>query len=254
MAGRVCYTDGMEDTRRMADLPEGDRPRERLLRLGAGALSDAELLAILLRTGVTGCNVHELARRLASALGGLAGLRTHDAPSLAAFVRREPSLRGVGPDKLATLLAALEVGARVFRPDAKALRKPILRAAQVAELMFSESTRLAREGFWALFLDRRRVPLRPVPDLITLGLGAQTLIDPQTLFRKAVMLDAHSLILVHNHPSGDVSPSAQDVETTRALVAAGRVLGIPVLDHVIVGRPDVSPTYLSLRAKELCAF
>ncbi len=238
----------------MADLPEGDRPRERLFRLGPAALSDAELLAILLRTGIAGCNVHELARRLATALGGLAGLRTYDAASLAAFVRQEPALRGIGPDKLATLQAALEVGARVFRPDAKALRKPILRALQVAELMFAESSRLAREGFWALFLDRRRVPLRPEPDLLTLGLGAQTLIDPQTLFRKAVMLDAHCLILVHNHPSGDVTPSAQDVETTRALVAAGRVLGIPVLDHVIVGRPDVSPSYFSLRTHDLCAF
>ena len=125
---------------------------------------------------------------------------------------------------------------------------------QVAELMFAESTRLAREGFWAIFLDRRRVPLRPEPDLLTLGLGAQTLIDPQTLFRKAVMFDAHGLILVHNHPSGDVSPSTQDVETTRALITAGRVLGIPVLDHVIVGRPDISPSYFSLRTHELCDF
>ena len=244
----------MDDTRKMADLPACDRPRERLLRLGPAALSDAELLAILLRTGVTGCNVHELARRLAAALGGLAGLRTHDAATLTAFVRQDPALRGIGPDKLATLHAALEVGARVFRPDAKALRKPILRATQVAELMFAESTRLTREGFWALFLDRRHVPLRPEPELLTLGLGAQTLIDPQTLFRKAVMMGAHSLILVHNHPSGDVSPSAQDIETTRALIAAGRVLGIPVIDHVIIGRPDISPSHLSLRSQALCDF
>lgn len=244
----------MDAMRKIKDLPEGERPRERLLRLGPAALSDAELLAILLRTGVTGCNVHELALRLASALGGLAGLRTYDAAALAAFVRQEPTLRGIGPDKLATLQAALEVGARVFRPSAQALRKPLLRAGQVAELMFAESTRLAREGFWAIFLDRRRVPLRPEPDLLTLGLGAQTLIDPQTLFRKAVMFDAHGLILVHNHPSGDVSPSTQDVETTRALITAGRVLGIPVLDHVIVGRPDISPSYFSLRTHELCDF
>ncbi len=244
----------MDDVRKMRDLPETDRPRERLLRLGPAALSDAELLAILLRTGVKGCNVHELAQRLANALGGLTGLRRYDAQALTAFVRQEPALRGIGPDKLATLQAALEVGARVFRPEPKALRQPLIRAVQVAELMFSESTRLAREGFWAFFLDRRRVPLRPEPELLTLGVGAQTLIDPQTLFRKAVMFDAHGLILVHNHPSGDVTPSAQDIETTQALIAAGRVVGIAVLDHVIVGRPDITPSYYSLRTRHADLF
>ncbi len=238
----------MEDRRKMTDLPEDDRPRERLLRLGPKVLNDSELLAILLRTGVRGCNVHELARRLADTLGTLTDLRTRDADSLAALIRQDPNLRGIGRDKLATLQAALELGARVYAPDPRALRKPILRAAQVAQLMYAESTRLAREGFWVLYLDHRRALLRPEPELLTLGIGAQVVIDPQTLFRKAVMLDARGLILVHNHPSGDVTPSAPDIDLTATLVAAGKVLGIPVIDHVIVGRPDITPGYASLRA------
>lgn len=246
----------MTETPSMRELPAEDRPREKLLRLGAAALTTPELFAILLRTGVKGCHVGELARRLVEAFGGAEAmpcLRTHDVESLRAFVRTRPALRGIGEDKLATLLAAFELGARIFNPPPRALRKPLLRAVQVAELMFAESSRYAREGFWALYLNCRRVLMRP-PELITLGVEAQALISAQALFRRAVMMDAQALILVHNHPSGDVSPSAADVETTEALVAAGRTLGISVLDHVIVGRPEIAPSFCSLRDTRRCVF
>lgn len=250
-----------EDSRKIKELPPDERPREKLLRCGPAALTDSDLVAILLRTGVAGCNVTDLARRFVTALGerSLAALRTYDAESLTGFIRahsarEDPlSLRGIGPDKLATLLAALEVGTRIHAPDKAALQMPFLRAAQVAELVFSESTRFAREGFWALYLNHRRIPLC-APSLITLGVGTQTLIDPQTLFRKAVMLDARAVILIHNHPTGDVTPSEPDIATTQSLIAAGRTLAIPVLDHVIVGDPKITPSYYSIRASGRCTF
>ncbi len=279
--------DATKDANRMRDWREQDRPREKLLAHGAEALTDEELLAILFRTGIKGCNVYELAHRFVQALKGkeselikayeqqrralgtestiaesdsedeatsLYRLWTYDRQSLRAFVAsHQPLLKGLGNDKLVTLLAALEFGARVFRPTPQTLKKPILRGDTVAQLMFAKTTRYVREGFWILYLDRRRV-LMHEPELLTLGVASQTLIDPQTLFRKAVMLDARYVILVHNHPSGDVKPSDADIETTQRLIAAGRVLGIPVLDHIILGRPDIAPTYYSLKAHDICAF
>ncbi len=275
------------DANRMKDWREQDRPREKLLAYGAEALTDEELLAILFRTGVTGCNVYELAHRFVQVLRGreetlikersaesaecgersaesgvdagaeetsLYRLWTYDRQALQAFVsEHQPLLKGIGKDKLSTLLAALEFGARVFRPTPTTLKKPLLRASVIAQLMFAKTARYVREGFWILYLDRRRV-LMQEPELITLGVAAQTLIDPQTLFRKAVMLDARYVIVVHNHPSGDVKPSDADIETTQRLINAGRILGIPVLDHLILGRPDVSPSYYSMQAHDVCAF
>ncbi len=273
----------MADTpsNRMTDWAETHRPRERLWRLGPEALSDEELLAILFRTGVKGCNVFDLSRRFVQALRNeevtstptteivaepsdfddpedkttsLFRLWTMDRRALEQFVaRHKKMLPGLGEDKLVTLLAALEFGARVFHPTQKTLEQPLLRASVVAQLMFSKAARYVQEGFWVLYLDRRHV-LMYEPELITLGVGSQTLIDPQTLFRRAIMLDAKQLILVHNHPAKDVKPSAADVETTMRLIAAGRVVGIPVQDHIIIGRPDVTPSYYSMRTHDVCVF
>ncbi len=281
--------DSKQDASRMTDWRVQDRPREKLLAYGAEALTDEELLAILFRTGVKGCNVFELAHRFVQALKGredalteayaarrnkratgdtldepddvaeeeatsLYRLWTYDREALKAFIAsHQPLLKGIGKDKLATLLSALEFGARVFRPTPQTLKKPLLRGSAIAQLMFAKTARYVREGFWVLYLDRRRV-LMQEPDLITLGVPTQTLIDPQTLFRKAVILDARYVILVHNHPSGDVRPSDADIETTQRLIAAGRILGIPVLDHIILGRPDITPSYYSLNAHGHCTF
>ncbi|MEG2063368.1 MAG: DNA repair protein RadC [Kiritimatiellia bacterium] len=249
------------DGRRMAEIPEGDRPREKLLRLGVRALTDDELLAILLRTGIKGCNVHQLAHALRVAVGEFPTFRRYDHQSLVTFIKNyhDPvtaaaTLRGIGPDKLATLLAALEIGARAYGPTQKELHRPILRPGQVAEIMFAESSRYLQEGFWALLLDHRRAPLGEGPELLTLGVGDHTVINPPTLFRKAVMLGAHAVILVHNHPSGAVTPSDADIATTEKLIVAGRVIGIPIADHIIVGRPDCSPSYYSFRSHERCSF
>lgn len=242
---------------RMTDLPADDRPRERLLRLGGEAMTDAELVAILLRTGVKGRNVAEIAQAFVEGLDveGLTALRNYGHAELRAYVRKHPDrLRGIGDDKIATLLAALEFGARVFGPPPRALAQPILTASDAARHFFGEQTRCVREGFWLLALDHRRALIGRKPALLTSGLRSQTLIDVPTVFQRALLLGASSIIVAHNHPSGDVTPSPQDIETTRALIRAGQVLGVPLRDHVILGRPDIPPHYLSLRAGGHCAF
>ena len=243
---------------KMTDLPPEERPRERLRRLGSEALEDDELLAIVFRTGVSGCNVRDLARNFQAALGprGLAQLRTYDHDEFAAFVaQHRDTLKGIGDDKIATLLATIEFGRRVFAPEKKGkLPKPLLLAGDMAQRFFAASTRHVREGFWAIFLDHGRRPIKEDPDLITSGLRDQTLIDPSALFRRAILLNASSVVVAHNHPSGDVTPSPRDIEATDALARAGRVIGIPLRDHLILGRPDLDPPYLSLRASGRCAF
>ncbi len=261
---RLWEVTAQETTQRMTDVPPEDRPRERLLRLGTAAMTDAELVAILLRTGVKKCHVIELARRLIEALGpeGLPAMRHFTAEDLRALVRlhnasverEDRKLPGIGDDKIATLLAALEFGARVFSPPKRKLREPLLVASQVVACFVGEQAREVREGFWMVPLDNRRALIGPGPVLITKGLHNQTLIDVATLFRRAIALNAVSLYVVHNHPSGDVRPSTADIETTRTLIRAGRVLNIPIRDHIILGRPDVEPSFFSFRANACCDF
>lgn len=241
-------------TTKMTDLPEEERPREKLLARGAEALSDAELVAILLRTGIKGCNVRDLAERLLNGLAGLDGIRTWDSRTLKQFIARTPDLRGIGKDKIATLLAAFEVGFRIYAVKKENTSGPILTPSKAVALVIDDIKHFNREGFWAIYLDRRR-RLIDRPELLTLGIGAQTVIDAQTVFRRAVLMNASGVILIHNHPSGNPDPSEADIQTTNVLIAAGKALNIPVLDHIVVGRPGVcDPYYHSMRSHNTCAF
>jgi DNA repair protein RadC len=239
---------------KMTDLPMAERPREKLLAQGAEALSDAELVAILLRTGIKGCNVRELAERFIKGIAGLDNIRTWDSRTLKLFISRTPELRGIGKDKIATLLAAFEVGFRIYAVKQDKPVAAILTPSQAVALVIDEIKHFNREGFWVLYLDRRR-HLIDHPELLTLGIGARTVIDVQTVFRRAVLLGASSVILIHNHPSGYPEPSEDDLRTTETLIAAGKTLNIPVIDHIIVGRPGVcDPCYYSIRSHQDCNF
>lgn len=239
---------------KMTDLPKDERPREKLLAQGAEALSDAELVAILLRTGIKGCNVRELAERFIKGIAGLDNIRTWDSRTLNLFISRTPALRGIGKDKIATLLAAFEIGFRIYAVKHDKPATSILTPAQAVALVIDDIKHFNREGFWVLYLDRRR-HLIDRPELLTLGIGARTVIDVQTVFRRAVLLSASSVILIHNHPSGYPEPSDDDLRTTEALITAGKTLNIPVVDHIIVGRPGVcDPCYYSIRSHQHCNF
>lgn len=210
-----------------ARLPLRDGPRERLSLLGEQQLSDVELLCLLLGTGTTGAPVSVVAARLLAELGGLPGLRRASLSRLAAFP-------GVGPTKAGRLRAALELGARAQAPRLHP-RAPIRCSADVVAALAPRLRAEPREQFLALCLDAKN---RPVTELVVAvgGLSACAL-TPAEVFRLVLREPAAAVIFVHNHPSGEPSPSPEDVAVTRRLVQAAALLGLRVLDHVILGDP-----------------
>ncbi len=211
---------------RISETREGDRPRERLLSLGAGALTAAELLAILLGTGRAGASAPEVAAALLARAG----------PALAHLARRAPAelaaVPGVGRAKAARVAAALELGRRVVE-EARPARARIRSPADVYRWFAARLSDLAAEEFHVLALDSQSGVLRDV--LVTRGILNSSLVHPREVFRGAIAEAAAGIVVVHNHPSGDPTPSADDRAVTRQLVEAGKVLDLPVYDHVIVG-------------------
>ena len=212
--------------RTIHELPTDDRPRERLLKHGPEILSDAELIAVILRTGIRGENAVDMARRLLMDIGGFAGLGRSDAGAL-------NRVKGLGPAKAAQLLAAIELGRRAQQTDTT--DRPLM---------------ITPEAVFGFMKDRLRD--RPKEELHVLSLntrgrligaarvhdgGVSTVaVRPAEVFREPAVLHATSVILVHNHPSGDPHPSPQDVQVTRELEEAGALLDIKVLDHLIIGQ------------------
>jgi DNA repair protein RadC len=208
------------------DLPSSERPRERLLNHGAGALSSAELLAIILRTGTHDENVVRVAQRLLATFGGLTGLAKASPTELT-------SEKGLGPAKAAQLKAALEIGKRLLleSPD----ERPQIRSpADAANIVMSEMSLLDQEHLCTMLLDtKNRVVATPT---IYVGSLNTSLIRVGELFREAIRANCASLIVLHNHPSGDPTPSPEDVAVTRQIVDAGKLLDVEVLDHLVIGR------------------
>lgn len=212
--------------RTMREWAGDERPRERLLEHGPAVLSDAELIAIILRSGVRGENVVDMARALLDNAGGLAGL-----------VRSGPAAlqraRGLGPAKAAQLAAAIELGRRAQQLD-PGERPSLLRPESIYALLGPRLLGQTREQFFVLPLDTKGRLLGSITPVNGGSVNAVSVRAAET-FREAVILDATSVVLAHNHPSGDPRPSPQDAEVTAALVAAGRLLDIEVLDHVVIG-------------------
>lgn len=225
---------------RLREMAAGDRPQERLERLGPGALSDTELLAMLLRSGTRGQDVLTLATRLISEAGSFAGLITWKH----ADFRR---LKGIGRVKALQLVTVMEIARRVLHVAAG--ESPLLnRADLVAGHMFPVAHGLQVEKFWVLCLNRKNRLIRRVE--VTSGTATSALAHPREVFREAIREAATAVICAHNHPSGDPAPSAADIQLTRQLREAARAVDIDLLDHVIVGRGTADPTgrgYYSFR-------
>jgi DNA repair protein RadC len=211
---------------RITDIAENDRPRERLEHLGAQALSEAELMAILLRVGIQGENAVQLGQRLLLEMGGLRGLQSAPFESLV-------QLKGLGPAKAAQIKAAIELGKRLSQsmPDEKA---QVTSPKQAADLVQYEMAGLEHEELWVILLDTRN-RLVAVEHLYKGALNSSP-VRVAEVFRPAVLRQACALIVCHNHPSGDPSPSPEDIALTRSLVAAGKLLDLPVLDHLVIGK------------------
>lgn len=216
-----------EPNLRLCDMDKGGLPRERLMREGRAALSDEELIAIFLRTGIRGCNVLELAARLKRSAGSLAALGRLDAREIA------DSCKGIGMAKAATLAAVFELGQRAVKEEMS--QQQIATSAQVYDLLAGELRFETVENLVLLLLDTHRRLLRRV----NLGRGTLTnvLTHPRSIFREVIMHHAAGFILVHNHPSGRPVPSKADDKLTDTIAAAGKIMCVPLVDHVIIGSP-----------------
>lgn len=217
------------------ELPADERPRERLLERGGSSLGDAELVAVLLRTGVAGESALAVARALLGALGGLSGLATASAAGLAR--------KGVGPAKAAALLAAAELARRLAR-EAVREREPLANPAAVASYLALRFAVLDQEVLGALYLDARH-RLLAERELFR-GALARAVAEPRRILREGLLLGAAGCVVFHTHPSGDPSPSAEDLAFTRRLAEAGEVVGIRLVDHLVLGAPG---RWVSLRER-----
>lgn len=226
-------------SQRIKDIPAHERPRERLAEHGSGALRDAELVAILLRTGLQGRSAVEVAEEL------LNRFRTFNQLS-GATLKQLQSVKGVGRDKAITLQAAFALAQRMVGELRREL--PTLDAPErIADLLREEVRHYRVEAFQVVLLNTRRRLIRIEP--ISQGTLDTILVHPREVFRPAIAANASAVVLVHNHPSGDPSPSDADIKVTRDLIRAGQLLKIEVLDHLIMGHKtsEEGRDYVSLR-------
>ena len=235
---------------RVCDMPAPLRPREEFERVGAENVSDALLLALILRTGSAQMNVVELAQLLLSKYGSLTGLARASVEELA----RNPDLPGVGRVKAQMIKAAMELAQRLAREGIG--ERPLVATPEQATAVLRERARvLQHEVFWVLMLDAKN-RLIGEPRRMSEGTLTSSLVHPRKLFRIAVEHACAALILAHNHPSGDPTPSSEDIRVTRQLVDAGKVMGIKVLDHLVIGQssPQHASGFVSLRESGLINF
>ena len=207
-----------------------EMPREKLMARGRKALTDEELLAIFLRTGLRGCNVLELARQLKQHAGSLTALGRLEATEIMELVK------GIGPAKAATLAAVFELGKRALQesPELHQITGPL----DVYELMANELRYEMQEHFCVLSLNQRNEVIHR--SSIAIGTLSRVTIHPRDVFRDPIRRAAARIVLVHNHPSGNPAPSQQDIELTERLQNAGQIMAIPVEDHVIIGTKGVN--------------
>lgn len=222
---------------RISELPDHERPRERLRDYGPEALADAELLAILLRVGVAGANVVQLSQQLLREFAGWRGLQGTSFQDLCGW-------HGMGEAKTAQLKAALEIGRRLallHYEDRFQIKSP----ADVAKLMQIEMAHLDQEHLRAICVDTKN----RVQKVHTIYIGSlnASIVRIGEVFKEAIKLNSAAVIVVHNHPSGDPTPSPEDVLVTHQIVEAGCLLDIDVLDHLVIGHGR----YVSMRERGL---
>jgi DNA repair protein RadC len=219
---------------RLRDLAAGERPQERLEMFGASALSDVELLAMLLRSGSHDMDVLAVSRQMIQAAGSLAGLLRWDEQDFR-------KIKGIGHIKALQLLTVTEVARRVLSQGGEA--DPLMDAPElVYRYLYPRATGLEVEKFWVLCLNSKNRLIKLVE--VSSGTATDSMVHSREVYREAIRCGAVSVICAHNHPSGDPSPSGKDQQTTRSVADAGSLLGIRLLDHVVIGHPAKDPNRL----------
>lgn len=222
------------------DLPTEERPRERLHRYGAQVLSDVELLVVLIRTGTRAESALGIAQRILKGDGGKSGL----AYVVDSSVEELSKIKGIGPAKAIQIKAAVELGRRISSYDRRE-QITITSPLDVKDLLMEEMRFLEKEHFKTILLNIKNHVIS-VED-ISIGSLNSSIVHPREVFKPAIRRSSASVLLVHNHPSGDPTPSKEDIEVTGRLVEAGKILGINVLDHIIIGNNHI----ISLKEKGL---
>ena len=224
-------------TLKIHELPEQERPREKLAAHGAAALSDSELIGILLRTGLPGANAVDIGRQMILQFGSLAALARASLTELA-------KIKGVGPAKAVQLAAAFGLASRLARENIA--DTPLNSPAQIYELLGAEMRQLGKESLRVILLDAKLRLMRT--EQVSLGSLNECLAHPREILRPAVLHNAFAFILVHNHPSGDPAPSDADRRVTIRMAEAAKMLQVNFFDHIILGSPsDTRAPYFSFR-------
>jgi len=208
---------------KIRDWPEGERPREKLGRYGSASLSDAELLAILIRTGTRGATAVDLAKKLLT--------ETRSLRELARMSVSDITRRGIGQARAATIVAAFELHRRI-PPDDSSKAPSMSSPEDVVQWFLPRLTDLMHEEFWVLLLSSSNKLLKDIR--VTVGTLNTSLVHPRECFHDALKEKAAAVLFLHNHPSGNPEPSQEDLTVTRQLVESGKILGIPVHDHIII--------------------
>jgi len=220
------------------ELPLDDRPREKLLLRGSQNLSDAELVAILLRTGKKGKSVLEISRELISNEGNLAMLATKTADSL-------QKISGIGKDKAATLVAAFELSRRILSQAKWFSNQKVTSPREIADIFIPMLRDDTKERFIVVCLNSSNKIIKH--ETISIGSLNSSVVHPREIFKVAIDCSSASIILIHNHPSGNPEPSNEDIRITKKVVESGKILDIPVFDHLIIA----GDTYTSFVEKRL---
>lgn len=223
----------------LRDLPSHARPRERLLDAGEGALSIVELIAILLGTGTRGKSVLQLSQELLETFGSLPAL-------LDASIEELKVVKGIGNAKAIQLKAAFAIALRFRKSYSEQTKTALITSHDAYLLLKDKLEHLKQESLVVLLRDAKGQVISI--QQVALGTLSQVLIHPREVFFHAVRQKAHSVIIAHNHPSGDPTPSTADLEITRRLISSGQVMGIPIDDHLIIGKDK----YISLRERGWC--
>lgn len=218
---------------KIKELPKSEMPRERLLQYGVENISDTDLLSIILRTGTKDLSVKDLSAMILNRCGGINNLSTIG-------IRELSNIKGVGVVKAITLLAAIELGKRINSKEV-VLHMKLNNVGLVHEAFKKYFVDVKQEKFLAIYLDTKKCLISY--KVLSIGTVDRTIIHPREVFNEAIKVSASSIIVMHNHPSNQLHPSKEDIEVTNRLVECGKMMNIPVIDHIITNGKEYYSFY-----------
>lgn len=219
---------------KVKDLPELERPRERLLQVGVENLSNEELLSVILKSGTKNKSVKEMSLEILKDFNGIANFQTVTKEKL-------QQIKGIGLAQALTLLSVVELGRRIYQNQKPFLKLSLRSAGDIYQYMKYELKDKKQEYFYCLYVNTKKELIER--KLLFMGTLNRSIVHPREVFKHAYLCSASGIICIHNHPSGDITPSKEDIHLTNSLVELGKVNGIPILDHIIIGEDQYYSFY-----------